>query len=489
MATPQAASPGPVRSAASSLPPASTAADTTVPPSPLDTLGSRHVVITGATGLIGRQLVAALAATPATVTVLARSPGAARASFPAATHPRVAVVAYDAATATAPAASVARAVSAAAARGGGGGGGGGGGAGPPGDWRAAVAAADVVLNFAGEPIDGGRWTAARKATLTAGRVGGTAAVGAVLAAAAAADARRDVAAAGGGATAAPPPRRERVLVSASAVGYYGAVEGDVGLTEASPPGRDFLAGLAAAWEAAALSVAGAPTAPNNSSGGGGPPAAETAAQTSARRRAARTRAVGGGDDDDDGGGGGGGGGVGVRVVVLRLGVVLSADGGALAKMLPVFQRYAGGAPGGGGCWFSWVSLADVVAVTLTAAAGTPPGASSAAAGSGAAGGPCRWSGVYNVVAPGVVTLASFCAALGAALGRPVWMPVPGGVMRALMGEAAMLVLAGQKVLPSRLSRRGYVWREGELGGGAMRKGDEGRKAAEEEGGAGGWRGV
>lgn len=183
-------------------------------------------------------------------------------------------------------------------------------------------------------------------------------------------------------------------------------------------------------------------------------------------------------------GGGGGGGVGVRVVVLRLGVVLSADGGALAKMLPVFQRYAGGAPGGGGCWFSWVSLADVVAVTLTAAAGTPPGASSAAAGSGAAGGPCRWSGVYNVVAPGVVTLASFCAALGAALGRPVWMPVPGGVMRALMGEAAMLVLAGQKVLPSRLSRRGYVWREGELGGGAMRKGDEGRKAAEEEGGAG-----
>ncbi|GAB0490657.1 hypothetical protein MMPV_001894 [Pyropia vietnamensis] len=473
-----------------------------VPPSPLDTLGDRHVVITGATGLIGRQLVAALASTPATVTVLARSPGAARAAFPAATHPRVAIVAYDAATATAPAAAVARAVSAAGARGNGSGSGGSGASGLPGDWRAAVAAADVVLNFAGEPIDSGRWTDARKATLTAGRVGGTAAVGAVLAAAAAADVRRDAAAAGAGGGTAVPPRRERVLVSASAVGYYGAVDGDAGLTEASPPGRDFLAGLAAAWEAAALGVTSTSTA------------VETPAQTAARRRAARTRsAVVGADGDDDVGEGGGAPASvgGVRVVVLRLGVVLSADGGALAKMLPVFQRYAGGAPGGGGSWFSWVSLADVVAVTLSAAADTPPAATSAATGSDAGGGAFHWSGVYNVVAPGVVTLAAFCSALGVSLGRPVWVPVPGGVMRALMGEAAMLVLAGQKVLPCRLSQRGYVWREAQLMGGPGEggKGDarNGRKQTNGRGalpaalegapawlrarvgGAGGWRGV
>lgn len=175
-----------------------------------------------------------------------------------------------------------------------------------------------------------------------------------------------------------------VLISASAVGYYGTSETRT-FTESQGPGTDFLARLAAAWERAAM---------RNSSHS--------------------------------------------RTVVLRFGVVLGRGGGALPKMADVFRMYMGGAPGGGKQWFSWVHVDDVVRMVVSAAVGV------------------EWKGVFNCVAPEPVRLGRFCEELGKALGRPNWVPVPGSVVRVIMGNgAAELVLKGQKVVGKRASGVGF----------------------------------
>ncbi|HXR35141.1 MAG TPA: TIGR01777 family oxidoreductase, partial [Candidatus Binataceae bacterium] len=155
-----------------------------------------------------------------------------------------------------------------------------------------VARADAVINLAGEPVLGGRWSASRREALSRSRIGLTTSI---------ADA---IGRAG---------KRPAVLVSASAVGYYGDRGAEV-VDENSPGGSDFLAGLCRDWEQAA-------------------------------QRAAQA---------------------GVRVFIPRIGVVLGLDGGALAQMLPPFQFGAGGPIGNGRQYMPWIHLFDLVELIATA---------------------------------------------------------------------------------------------------------------------------
>ena len=179
-----------------------------------------------------------------------------------------------------------------------------------------------------------------------------------------------------------------VLVCASGVGYYGS-RGDEVLSEESRPGTGFLADLAREWEAAT---------------------ATAIAQ-------------------------------GIRVVNLRLGVVLSAHGGALAKMLTPFRLGLGGVIGDGTQWMSWIALDDVIgairhAITTDALRGP-----------------------LNLVAPGPVTNVEFTRTLGRALGRPTLVPLPAFAARLAMGQMAdELLLASQRVVPARLQASGYRFR-------------------------------
>ncbi len=179
-----------------------------------------------------------------------------------------------------------------------------------------------------------------------------------------------------------------VLVCASGVGYYGS-RGDEVLSEESRPGTGFLADLAREWEAAT---------------------ATAIAQ-------------------------------GIRVVNLRLGVALSANGGALAKMLTPFRLGLGGVIGDGAQWMSWIALDDVI------------GAIRHALTTDALRGP------LNVVAPAPVTNAEFTRTLGRALGRPTLVPLPAFAARLALGEMAdEMLLTSQRAVPARLQASGYRFR-------------------------------
>ncbi len=186
-----------------------------------------------------------------------------------------------------------------------------------------------------------------------------------------------------------PPR---AFLCASAIGFYGD-RGDEILTEESAPGNDFLAEVCVEWEQATA------------------PAAEK----------------------------------GIRVVNLRFGIILSADGGALAKMLPPFRMGAGGRVGSGKQYMSWIALDDVVAAIKLALANDV------------------FHGPVNVVAPNPVTNAEFTKALGKALSRPTLFPVPEFAARLAFGEMAdALLLSSQRVKPRRLEDAGYPFQYSDL---------------------------
>ena len=183
-------------------------------------------------------------------------------------------------------------------------------------------------------------------------------------------------------------RPPAALVSASAVGYYGD-RGDAVLTEDAPAGQGFLASVCRDWEAA--------TAPASAAG--------------------------------------------IRVAHLRLGVVLSARGGALARMLGPFRMGMGGPVGGGRQYVSWIALDDAVGAILHALA-TP-----------------ALSGAVNVSAPAPVTQGEFARALGRVLGRPSLVPVPAFTVKLMFGEmASETLLASQRMTPARLESWGYRFR-------------------------------
>ncbi len=106
-------------------------------------------------------------------------------------------------------------------------------------------------------------------------------------------------------------------------------------------------------------------------------------------------------------------------------------------MLPLFQAFVGGAPGSGKQWFTWIHRADLVNILIYAL--TTP----------------ALSGIINATAPNPVQMAQFCQALGEVIARPSWLPVPAFGLQALFGEAAQIVLEGQKVIPQRLQDSGF----------------------------------
>lgn len=191
------------------------------------------------------------------------------------------------------------------------------------------------------------------------------------------------------ARATPPPK---VLISASAVGIYGN-RGDEALSEESSAGNDFLARLGRDWEAA-------------------------------------TEAAGH---------------VGIRTVLLRMGMVVAGEGGALRKMLPLFRLGLGGRIGSGRQWMSWVAIEDVIGIIRFVLETE------------------ELHGPLNVVAPNPVTNAEFARTLGRVLHRPAVLPVPAFVVRALFGEMGETVLLGSaRVRPRRLEKRGFPFRYPEL---------------------------
>ena len=187
--------------------------------------------------------------------------------------------------------------------------------------------------------------------------------------------------------------KPRVLVQSSAIGFYGPRDDEI-ITEDSPAGLDFLAQLCVDWEASTEPVEK----------------------------------------------------MGVRRVVIRTGVLLDSDGGALPRLLLPYKLFAGGPFGNGRQYYAWIHAADEVAAIRFLIEND-----------GA-------HGVYNLTAPSPVTNAAFGKALGQVLNRPSLIPVPGFAMRALLGDVTTIVLDGQRVVPKRLQESGFEFKFPEIEG-------------------------
>jgi uncharacterized protein len=287
-----------------------------------------RVTVTGASGLIGPALVDALADRGEEVTVLSRDPARAARRLPKASLRE----AWQPDREPAPA--------------------------------RALAGRDAVVHLAGEPI-AQRWSGRVRRAIRDSRVAGTENLIAGLGAC-------------------PAGERPRVLLSGSAVGYYGA-RGEEPVDEEAPPGGDFLAQVCVAWE--------------------------QRAQLAQR--------------------------LDMRVVRLRTGVVLDPAGGALGKMLPPFKLGIGGPVAGGRQYVSWIHVADLIGIVLTALTDE------------------RWSSAINATAPEPATNSELSTVLGRLLHRPAVMPVPALALRLLYGEMAQIVTSGARVLPAKALVLGY----------------------------------
>ena len=222
---------------------------------------------------------------------------------------------------------------------------------------------DAVINLAGAPVADRPWTAKRKAELWSSRVSLTDQLVQWLGA---------------------QQRRPQVLVSGSAVGWYGD-GGSVELTEQSPAHAEYTHTLCDAWEAAAK----------------------------------RVNAYG------------------VRLCIMRTGLVIAAEGGFLARMKPPFKLGLGGPIGNGEQYMPWVHLSDVVALIVWMLQSPD----------------CR--GVYNASAPHPVRNREFTRELGKALGRPAVLPLPGFVLKLILGDMSRLLLTGQRALPAKAQAEGF----------------------------------
>jgi uncharacterized protein (TIGR01777 family) len=238
---------------------------------------------------------------------------------------------------------------------------------------AQLADIDAVVHLAGESLAHGRWTAAKKLAIANSRIQPTSLLARTLA---------------------QLQPRPRVLLCASAIGYYGDRDEEI-LAEDSPPGQGYLADLCQQWEQASAPAAAA----------------------------------------------------GIRVVHMRLGVVLSATGGALAQMLTPFRLGLGGNIGNGRQYVSWVALEDVIAAVLHLLDRS------------------QLAGPVNLVAPQSVTNRQLTKALGRALHRPTLFPLPAFGARILLGEMAdELLLASTRVVPRRLQNDGFPFGYPDLDG-------------------------
>jgi uncharacterized protein (TIGR01777 family) len=238
--------------------------------------------------------------------------------------------------------------------------------GTAGDWSEQLDGADAVINLAGENLADRRWTTEYKEVLRQSRILSTRSLVAAV--------RRTT-------------HKPSILLSGSAIGYYGAT-GDEPLDESFPPGSDFLATLCVDWEAEAHAASA----------------------------------------------------LGCRVIIVRTGVVLASDGGALKKMMPPFLFFVGGPIGSGTQFMSWIHRDDWIALVVWLL--EQPNV----------------TGVFNATAPNPVTNRDFSTALGRALHRPSWLTVPRFALRAILGEMANIALFnGQRVAPKRALDSGFTF--------------------------------
>ncbi len=135
---------------------------------------------------------------------------------------------------------------------------------------------------------------------------------------------------------------------------------------------------------------------------------------------------------------------GVRVVLPRLGVVLGKNGGALQKLLLPFRMFVGGPLGSGKQWFPWIHIDDVIGIIMYAIENK------------------NVSGPINAATPEAVRMKEFCATLGKVLHRPSWAPVPAFALKLILGEMAMMLLTGQKVIPQKILNAGYQFKHPRL---------------------------
>lgn len=299
-----------------------------------------RVIITGGTGLIGRELTGELIDSGHEVVILSRNPARKEG-----VTPEVKMLEWDAST--------------------------------PEGWWGELEEADAVVNLAGENIAGSglipdRWTEEKKERILSSRLNTGRAVKEAFEAV---------------------DHEPEVLVQASAIGYYGPT-GDRIVTEESEPGEGFLAETAIQWEEVTVPVEE----------------------------------------------------LGVRRVVIRTGLVLSTEGGAFPRLLLPFKFLVGGPLGSGDQYYSWIHIRDEVRAIrfLLENEGV--------------------SGSFNLTAPEPVTNESFADKLGQVTGRPSVLRVPGFLIRALFGEAATLVLDGQRAKPEALVQQGFKFRYPNLSG-------------------------
>lgn len=134
----------------------------------------------------------------------------------------------------------------------------------------------------------------------------------------------------------------------------------------------------------------------------------------------------------------------MRTVCLRIGVVLGRNGGALAKMAEPFEYFVGGTLGSGKQWISWIHLDDVIGLILEAMRNP------------------SFHGPINATEPNPVTMRELCKALGKAMKRPNWFPVPAFGLRLSLGEMADVLLTGQRVLPAAAQKLGNRFRYSDI---------------------------
>jgi uncharacterized protein (TIGR01777 family) len=229
---------------------------------------------------------------------------------------------------------------------------------------------DLVINLAGEPMFGKRWTKRQKQVCTDSRIKTTHALVELMKAA---------------------KKKPRVFLSASAIGFYGDCK-DEDVDEAHPVGSDFTAKLCEEWEAEALLAKG----------------------------------------------------LGVRVVLLRIGLVLARGGGMIGKMEGPFRKGLGGAVGSGDQWMSWIHMDDMLGIIDHAIASESV------------------QGPVNATAPDPATNLDFSKVLCGVVGSKLFWKTPPFVMKLVFGEAAEMALTGQRVFPKAAEKSGYVFRHPKL---------------------------
>ncbi|HWR00434.1 MAG TPA: TIGR01777 family oxidoreductase [Chlorobaculum sp.] len=299
-----------------------------------------HIVITGATGVIGGEVARRLIEAGREVVVFARSPQNAAAKIPGAAG----YIRWDSDMES-------------------------------GDWTASLEGAYAVIHLAGKPLLDARWTEEHKVACYDSRINGTRSLVKAMSALG---------------------KKPQVFVSSSAIGYYGSFErcDDTSLlSESDQPGTDFLAKICFDWEREAL------------------PAEK----------------------------------LGIRVVLLRTGIVLSTRGGMLQKMMTPFSLFVGGPVGSGNQCLSWLHIDDEVSIILEALDNT------------------AYRGPVNAVSPEPVSMKAFAGELGSVMNRPSALPVPKLAVQILMGEGAEYAVKGQKVAPVFLTEHNFQFTWPSLG--------------------------